>query len=237
MIRHPLPSTGSPWSGFPCFDGTMGCSESLPSIPPRFVAFAWRYHDGDAVLRVRPRGRSRRWASRQRRAWGFLRRFPLSGPGRGDDGDSQVPGEPRCGRALLFDPGGTGGPGHSQPADAAFRSLQRRRLPRFALFRGSITRPTHSLSTLRSRDRSRTTQDSLPAAGLLCRVGLATHWVPMQGQLFMLHLLTQALPGALQSSARSVRNRAQTRALSVQNPAQSRHLPVQNTVMQAHSSV
>ena len=48
-------------------------------------------------------------------------------------------------------------------------------------FRGSITRPIHWLSTLRSRDCSRTTQDSLPAAGLLCRVGLITHWVPMQG--------------------------------------------------------
>jgi hypothetical protein len=47
--------------------------------------------------------------------------------------------------------------------------------------RGSMTRPIHWLSTLRGRDRSRTTQDSLPAAGLLCRVGLATHWVPVQG--------------------------------------------------------
>jgi hypothetical protein len=48
-------------------------------------------------------------------------------------------------------------------------------------FRGSITQPVHSLSTPRSRGRPRTTQDSLPAAGLLCRAGLATRWVPMQG--------------------------------------------------------
>ncbi len=30
--------------GFPGFDGTMGCSESLPPVPPHFVAFVWRYH-------------------------------------------------------------------------------------------------------------------------------------------------------------------------------------------------
>ena len=48
-------------------------------------------------------------------------------------------------------------------------------------FRGSITRPAHSLSTLRSPDYSGTTQDSLPAAGQLCRAGLITRRVPMQG--------------------------------------------------------
>ena len=29
---------------FPRFNATMGCSDSLPSISPRFVSFAWRYH-------------------------------------------------------------------------------------------------------------------------------------------------------------------------------------------------
>lgn len=28
---------------FPCFAGTMRCSDTLPSIPPHFVSFAWRY--------------------------------------------------------------------------------------------------------------------------------------------------------------------------------------------------
>jgi hypothetical protein len=41
----------------------------------------------------------------------------------------------------------------------------RRRLPRISSFRGSIARPVHSLSTLRSPGRPGTTQDSLPAAG------------------------------------------------------------------------
>lgn len=48
-------------------------------------------------------------------------------------------------------------------------------------FRGSITRPAHSLFTLRSPDCSGTTQNSLPAAGQLYRAGLATRWVPIQG--------------------------------------------------------
>jgi hypothetical protein len=52
-----------------------------------------------------------------------------SGHGRGDDGDSQVPGEPRCGRALLFDPGGTGGPGLVQPDRCCLPITLPRRLP------------------------------------------------------------------------------------------------------------
>jgi hypothetical protein len=29
---------------FPCFYGTMKCSDLLSPISPRFVSFAWRYH-------------------------------------------------------------------------------------------------------------------------------------------------------------------------------------------------
>jgi len=29
---------------FPCFITTMGHCDSLPSISPHFVSFAWRYH-------------------------------------------------------------------------------------------------------------------------------------------------------------------------------------------------
>jgi hypothetical protein len=43
MIRHSLPSPGSSWFLFPCFNGTVECSDFLPLISPRFVAFAWRY--------------------------------------------------------------------------------------------------------------------------------------------------------------------------------------------------
>src|SRR4030095_584983 len=40
-----------------------------------------------------------------------------------------------------------------------------------------------------------TTQDSLPAAGQLCRAGLPTRWVPSQGFSYRI-LLAQASPGA-----------------------------------------
>jgi hypothetical protein len=43
--RHSLFSTGFPGSKFPGFTDTMECSDALPSFPPRFVSFAWRYHD------------------------------------------------------------------------------------------------------------------------------------------------------------------------------------------------
>src|SRR6516162_9626485 len=44
MTWHPLPSPGSRRLRFPCFDGTTRCSDVRRSFPPRFVAFAWRYH-------------------------------------------------------------------------------------------------------------------------------------------------------------------------------------------------
>ena len=54
-------------------------------------------------------------------------------------------------------------------------SYQGRRHSRRQTYRGSVTRPMHSLSTLRSAGCPDTTQDSLPAAGLLCRAGLDTN--------------------------------------------------------------
>jgi len=56
----------------------------------------------------------------------------------------------------------------------------RRRLPHRQISRGSITRPTCSLSTLRSPGRPGTTQDSVPAGGQPCRAGLDTRRVSMK---------------------------------------------------------
>jgi len=80
-------------------------------------------------------------------------------------------GNPDCALALLFDPGR---PCASGPRDAPARPPRcpRRRRPR-RVFRGSITRLRHSLSTLRSPGRPRTTQDSLPAVGQTLPDGLA----------------------------------------------------------------
>jgi len=59
-----------------------------------------------------------------------------------------------------------------QPWDAAFRYRYSVGSRDAQLFRGSITRPTHSLSTLRSPGYPGTTQDSFPAGALLCRAGV-----------------------------------------------------------------
>ena len=182
MIRHPLSSTGSPRRGFPCFNGTMGCSESPPPIPPRFVAFAWRYHNCEAAIRVRPDGRSRRSTSRGRRAWGFLlRRLPLPALVVEATGIPRFLGNPGVDVPCSSTPAGPVGQALFSPTGAAFRLRYLVGSRNVGFFRGSMTRPIHWLSTLRSRDCSRTTQDSLPAAGLLCRAGLVTRWVPMQG--------------------------------------------------------
>jgi hypothetical protein len=55
---------------------------------------------------------------------------------------------------------------------------RRCRLPRLLCFRGSITRPTHSLSTLRRMDCSIATQDSLPDGWPAFPGGLVARWVP-----------------------------------------------------------
>jgi hypothetical protein len=51
----------------------------------------------------------------------------------------------------------------------------------YQTFRGSITRPAHSLSTLRRVGYPTATQDSLPAAGQPYRAGLVTRRVPTKG--------------------------------------------------------
>ena len=80
--------------------------------------------------------------------------------------------------------------------------VQRRRLPRWDKFRGSVTRPGHSLSTLGnlpSRCRSRpAAQDSLPAGGQPWPGGVGYPEGPVQS-FSSLHsiLLAQTLLGAM----------------------------------------
>jgi len=136
----------------------MESSDFLPPFTPRFVAFARRLPS-----------RARRFAPRHvERA--------MAGPGLlvvsgcppdfhdGDDRTSQVPGEPLCVYALLFDPGRASVPGDY--GTSVLPPLRKpRRPPQSVSFRGSITRPARSLCTLRSRGRPRTTQHSVPAGG------------------------------------------------------------------------
>ena len=50
VVPTPRPQRGTPFAPrgpggpFPRFDATMGRCDSLPSISPHFVSFAWRYH-------------------------------------------------------------------------------------------------------------------------------------------------------------------------------------------------
>src|SRR5258708_10785376 len=128
-----------------------------------------------------------------------LASFPSLGGTSSVSGDGRIsplPGGPPCERAPVCDSRGA-----SAPGIAALRCGlpcgKRRRLPRRVPFRGSITRPTHSLCTLRSRGHPRTTQHSVPA-GCQPLPGRSAY---LLGSIerFQLHilLLSQALPGAL----------------------------------------
>ena len=63
-------------------------------------------------------------------------------------------------------------PGHLGRSDAAPIDSQSKGF-HVKQFRGSLARPSHSLSTLRSVNYLSGTQDSLPAAGQLYRTGIA----------------------------------------------------------------
>ena len=65
---------------------------------------------------------------------------------------------------LTSDPGGTGAPGHSALAMLP-SAPDTASAPTNSRFRGSITRPASSLSTLRSGGYPNATQDSLPGGG------------------------------------------------------------------------
>jgi hypothetical protein len=89
---------------------------------------------------------------------------PPSGMIREGEGASQVPGEPLRTCPVLRPRRDR----RRQAIAAPRRGLPlcgRRLLPRRCRFRGSIARPVHSLSTLRSPGRPGATQDSFPAAG------------------------------------------------------------------------
>ena len=145
MTWHSLSSPGFPRIEFPEFTGTMECSDFL-----RPSRRAWLPSLGDTLRCVcgfAPNGPERATAG-----LGFV-----SGPHcrkimrRETFRFSQVPGESSCAYALLFDPGRTDSTGHTS-VSARPPLCPRRRLPR-RNSRGSITRPWHSLSTLRGLGR------------------------------------------------------------------------------------
>ena len=157
-----MPWAGFLWPEFPCFVGTIRTLR-LPAVPPdalRFLRLAVPLTDACG------------FATHRRQATNTCVAGHIDHPVRphipGFRAETTGPptflGNPDCAYALLSDPGRTD---HTRP-------LSVRRLgPRSDhdegscgnVSRGSITRPGHSLSTLRRVDHSTTTQDSLPAAG------------------------------------------------------------------------
>ncbi len=149
---------------FPCFPGTTRHSDSLTTLPPGFVAFA------DA-LPPSPVFRSRGGRVPLLRGPGLFTGFPNRPLVVESSGPPRFLGYPLvcvpCSLTLARPQDlACYGPGLLPSATRTASALAT-----IQFFRGSITRPTHSLSTLRSPGLPGTTQDSLPAGGLLCRAG------------------------------------------------------------------
>ena len=160
-----------PAGRFPGFTSTTGRSDSLPPVPPHFVAFAWRYRSLRSSLR------SRRRPSATAAGQGFLcPGYPSVRVSAEAAGPPRFLGNPTV--RMPCSPTPVGPPRQAISARRyCLPLLSSRRLPRSPLTRLNHTACTLAVyaSSLRSPVA---TQDSLPAAGQLCRAGLLTRWVP-----------------------------------------------------------
>src|SRR5262249_36919363 len=136
----------------------------LPPVPPRFVAFAWRYLSVRSFFSL-PGGRVRR------RGPELVTRYLRPGFRGGDGRISQVPGEPRLSVChVQSTPVGLLSPDRYSAAAWPLVCVKQR-LPR-KVFRRSIAWRSGSLSTLRRGGYPAPTQDSLPAVGQTLLDGL-----------------------------------------------------------------
>ena len=167
----PFPSQG-PSGRFPRFLGTSKHSDFLPplprcsvsSVPPRVLGFVpARLQDATAA------------------GLELFTGIPKTGFIGGDDRTSQVPGEPQYERALLFDPGGTVVLDRYRTFGVVFRHLGRRRLPQSPQFRGSITRPVHSMYASQGGSPHRHARLASGWLASLVQAGLTTRWVLTKG--------------------------------------------------------
>jgi hypothetical protein len=145
--RHSLPSTGFPRYQFPCFLGTMECSDILrPSNRARLPSPGNTMRCGLCFRSVQSRSPDRGPGVHDRSPLPVLIRMEAFRT-------SQVPGEPSCSYAVFSDPGGTDASG-VWTSSVLPPLCPQRRLPRQPFFRGSIARPWNSLCTLREVDCS-----------------------------------------------------------------------------------
>ena len=157
MTRHPLPSTGSPGVSSPA--SPVQRSAPTPDRPSRRAPFPSRRGTVRA-LDVRS------WEQRARhpRAWAVQPGVP---PGSLARRRSGLPGS--WGAPHVCMPRSSTPASSSRPASCGVSIRPSVFLTTSALAgiisRGSITRPAHSLCTLRSADHSATTQHSVPAGG------------------------------------------------------------------------
>ncbi len=153
----PFPPRG-PCSGSPASLVHMRRYDSLPPVPLRFVSFA-KTVPCRASRSLLPAGAHRGKARRVGHPVSLSGMLPRRWQG--------LPGSwvnPDGVHALLSDPGGPSVPGRYGAEGIAFRLLDDVGSS-MRSFRGCITRPAPSLSTLRRLGYPNTTQDSLPAGG------------------------------------------------------------------------
>ena len=192
LTRHSLPSTGSAGACSPA--SPVPRSAPTPDRPSRRASFPSR-NGTVRALDVRSWGRR----ARHPRAWAVR---PGAHPGSLARRRSGLPGS--WGAPHVCMPRSSTPASSSRPASCGVSIRPSVFLTTSALAgiisRGSITRPAHSLCTLRSADHSATTQHSVPAGGQPLPGGAGSPLGPVERfPRSRLHLfpLSQALPGAL----------------------------------------
>ena len=168
-----LPSTGSSGASSPASTVLSRRYDSLPPVPPHFVAFAWRYLRVHSFFSLPDRRVRRRGLG----CYPGISRRELT---KETTGSRTFLGNPNYPFAhVQSTPAGLRIPDRYGSAARPLGS-QKQGLPR-TVFRRSMAWLPDSLSTLRSAGYPRPTQDSLPAVGQTLLDGLSTRRVPTKG--------------------------------------------------------
>ena len=177
-----LPSAGSSGASSPASTVPSKRYDFLPPVPPRFVAFAWRYLGVTRLVRSAA-------GECAAAAWSWSPGSSGRDIAEETTGSPKFLGNPHCPFAHVpATPAGLPAPDHYGAA-AWPLVCEQQRLPRL-VFRSSIAWLSDWLSTLRGAGYPATTQDSLPVAGQALPDGLSTRRVPAKGfKAASLHLL------------------------------------------------